>query len=464
MALGFGCMIGFARMCSLGFVGYLSYEVSSALDPWYALRTGCMLVTFAVLAFAGRNGWFSLGLKSFAVSSTFAMASAIIFAVDVSEVARPLVAVMGGVSMAVFMYVWMLLLSRHQPRVIVGTTLSGLLLAGIIIEGAPLVGPDVGLVIAVAAAFGAGAAAVLIDADLQSCRADGPLDEAARARIPWLTVVMVVACGFFVSVLYGVSEYMTWLYDWRPNYVVFGFSILAVVAATALIVVRSRNWMHIAWIPLFVLFALAVVFACLPMRSTVQVAVGFMMAAMFSAHFLYWMIFPSILSTLNASRAFSAGILLICVSSSLASLVGDALGSVLPRSMQNLGSVAGIMAIAVAVLFAVVLIANRSRAGIAGMSADGPIGHAELGKLEESQLVTSPLDVLQVRIDECVVRYGLTPREAEVAFYTVQGFSCAYIAEKLVVSNSTVRFHQQNIYRKLEVHSRNELIELVSVE
>ena len=56
----------------------------------------------------------------------------------------------------------------------------------------------------------------------------------------------------------------------------------------------------------------------------------------------------------------------------------------------------------------------------------------------------------------------LTPREKEIAFFTVQGFSCAYIAEKLVVSNSTVRFHQQNLYRKFDVHSRNELIEFVN--
>lgn len=64
------------------------------------------------------------------------------------------------------------------------------------------------------------------------------------------------------------------------------------------------------------------------------------------------------------------------------------------------------------------------------------------------------------RVENHAAEYGLTPREIEVAQLTAQGFSCAYIAEKLVVSNSTVRFHQQNIYRKFDVHSRNELIEL----
>ena len=63
------------------------------------------------------------------------------------------------------------------------------------------------------------------------------------------------------------------------------------------------------------------------------------------------------------------------------------------------------------------------------------------------------------RVQGSASEYGLTPRETEVAILTAQGFSCTYIAEKLVVSNSTVRFHQQNIYRKYDVHSRNELIE-----
>jgi len=75
-----------------------------------------------------------------------------------------------------------------------------------------------------------------------------------------------------------------------------------------------------------------------------------------------------------------------------------------------------------------------------------------------------PLAILQSRINNCAIRYGLTPREVEVGFLTAQGFSCSYIADKLVVSESTVRFHQKNLYRKFDVHSRNEFIEFVGTE
>ena len=518
LAIGFGCVIGFARVCSLGFVGYLSYETTSSLDPWYVMRTGCELATLALLALAGWRSWFKLGLKSLVTAAACAVASAIIFAVDTSGSTGALVAAMGGVSMAVLMYIWMLLLSSYSANTIVAVTLSGLVLAGAVIEGSPHVGPDVGLVLAVATAFGAGACALLVDPDLRSCTADGPYGPEARARTPWLSFVMMAACGFFVTVLYGVAEYMTWLYDWRPNYIVFGVAALLVIASTAVIVVRARGWMQLVWIPLFLLFALAVVFACLPSRSTVQVAVGLMMAAVFSAHFLPWMTFPSLLSALNVPRASVAGVLLVLTNSSLASLAGDVLGSVLPRSMQNLGSVAGIMAIGVAVLFAVAVVVGRTRlavrdgspaddllldGGISSVVAAGPeiadaqavadaamisdvaahdgaavmtdaAGLADAASLSNSDVKESPdplpatpvpkspVDALREAFENLGAEFGLTPRELEVGLYTVQGFSCAYIAEKLVVSNSTVRFHQQNVYRKFDVHSRNELIELVS--
>ena len=508
LALGLGCTLGYVRMCSLGFVGYLTYEMSSSVDSWYVLRTVVELAGFVILAFAARGKWFKLGLKSLAVATVLAMAAAIVFAVDATGVAGLFVAVAGGASMAVLTYVWMLMLSNRPLRSIVVTVFTGFCLAVVIVEGAPLVGPDLGLILAVFAAFASGATAVLLDPDLNACEPDGRLDASEKLRVPWLTVVMIVACGFFSTVLYGVSEYMTWLYDWQPNYVVFAVAVVAVIGATTAIMFRSRGWMHVVWVPMFVLFALAIVFACLPVRTLLQIAVGLLMAAVFCSVFLVWLVFPSLFSTLKAPHACAAAVLLACANSQLASLVGDALGAVLPRSMQNLGSVAGIMAIVVAVLFAGVFVVSRNRQGSVGAwpsdAVESPARRAidpqaDSGEEDEveaeadsteqasasdaewSETVISlvdaqdagaadvadavnPANTLKTRLDELVDEYGLTSREAEVALYTVQGFSGAYIAEKLAVSSSTVRFHQQNIYRKCDVHSRNELIELVAAE
>lgn len=57
--------------------------------------------------------------------------------------------------------------------------------------------------------------------------------------------------------------------------------------------------------------------------------------------------------------------------------------------------------------------------------------------------------------------HGLTARETEVLILLGRGHTAAYIAEELVVSESTVRSHRKNIYRKLQVSSRSELIDLI---
>ena len=56
---------------------------------------------------------------------------------------------------------------------------------------------------------------------------------------------------------------------------------------------------------------------------------------------------------------------------------------------------------------------------------------------------------------------GLTARERDVFSLYIIGRSAPYIAEKLVISESTVKSHLQHIYTKCDVHSRQELISLV---
>ena len=52
----------------------------------------------------------------------------------------------------------------------------------------------------------------------------------------------------------------------------------------------------------------------------------------------------------------------------------------------------------------------------------------------------------------------LTRRELEVLRLVMQGLSTAKLAEQLHVSSATVRNHVQNIFGKLEVHSRLEAV------
>ncbi len=56
----------------------------------------------------------------------------------------------------------------------------------------------------------------------------------------------------------------------------------------------------------------------------------------------------------------------------------------------------------------------------------------------------------------------LSERESEIAMLLLKGYPYKLIASRLYISESTVKSHVQNIYGKLGIHSRTELIEQFS--
>lgn len=58
-------------------------------------------------------------------------------------------------------------------------------------------------------------------------------------------------------------------------------------------------------------------------------------------------------------------------------------------------------------------------------------------------------------------RYRLSARETEVMEYIARGYTVARIAQELVVSENTIRTHSKRIYAKLDVHKKQELIEML---
>ena len=59
------------------------------------------------------------------------------------------------------------------------------------------------------------------------------------------------------------------------------------------------------------------------------------------------------------------------------------------------------------------------------------------------------------------MRSGLSERETEVMMHFAMGHNAERIAEELFISHNTVTTHRKHIYQKLDVHSQQELIELL---
>jgi len=110
-------------------------------------------------------------------------------------------------------------------------------------------------------------------------------------------------------------------------------------------------------------------------------------------------------------------------------------------------------ALMVLLVLTAVLLLSMTNAGFWSLVLDGsPVLHDD-----ESPVATT----LEERCAAVAQNYGLTRREAEILPYLGRGHGSAYIAENLVVAESTVRSHVKSIYHKVGVGSREELIELI---
>lgn len=71
-----------------------------------------------------------------------------------------------------------------------------------------------------------------------------------------------------------------------------------------------------------------------------------------------------------------------------------------------------------------------------------------------------PDDALPDRSALLAITYGLSSREADVLELLLKGRSLPYIAEELEISQNTAKSHVRNLYNKLAVHTRQELLDL----
>lgn len=65
------------------------------------------------------------------------------------------------------------------------------------------------------------------------------------------------------------------------------------------------------------------------------------------------------------------------------------------------------------------------------------------------------------RCDELSATYGLSTREQEVFFLLAKGHNAAFITDKLCVSKSTAKTHINHIYKKMDIHTQQELLTMV---
>ncbi|MEG0323048.1 MAG: LuxR C-terminal-related transcriptional regulator, partial [Raoultibacter sp.] len=84
-----------------------------------------------------------------------------------------------------------------------------------------------------------------------------------------------------------------------------------------------------------------------------------------------------------------------------------------------------------------------------------------LGAMQETLNEPSLSDMLALRCAALSEELHLTPREHEILELLARGRSKAYIADAFFISENTVRGHVKRLYVKLDVHSKQELVDKV---
>ena len=89
--------------------------------------------------------------------------------------------------------------------------------------------------------------------------------------------------------------------------------------------------------------------------------------------------------------------------------------------------------------------------------AAGSGGSERPGALQEDGV---PAEILAC-CQKLALENGLTRREAEILGLIAMGRSAKYIADELLISYNTTRTHIRHVYEKLNIHAKQELIDLV---
>ena len=107
--------------------------------------------------------------------------------------------------------------------------------------------------------------------------------------------------------------------------------------------------------------------------------------------------------------------------------------------------------------------ADASLSALRNELAEGSAGDdsAEADPPDEADTTARAKGRFHQKCEEIADRYLLSRRETEVMFLLAKGHNASFIQDKLCISKSTAKTHINHIYRKLDIHTQQELLNMV---
>lgn len=125
------------------------------------------------------------------------------------------------------------------------------------------------------------------------------------------------------------------------------------------------------------------------------------------------------------------------------------------------GTAAGLaISLGMCVVLFVMTVVNR-RLFMDRLDQGGGAKHEEAVTEPDPSFELSSDERHEYAMDMIAARYALTERERETASLMARGYTAKHVAEDLTVAVSTVKGYSKSIYRKMGIHRKDELIEIV---
>lgn len=302
-----------------------------------------------------------------------------------------------------------------------------------------------------------GSITVLFFSDPRKCSCD--ISFPAESGGPFREIVPRFA-SVMAPALIGLSMFAFFMGASRPNITentsadVVGMLLAAVTLAPLCLFARRfhhplQTFFHQMLLPLLAVMILAAFAVFEPLT-------GYVVRALLSIGMYYFFGVAALFAVAfaiagSSGREFSPSLVLSVIMGcfSLSSVAGIAFGG----HLQLPGSQTIFMPVVVVAIYCVFLVAYSI---VAFWRNTSPSLNSE----EDTVVLAGPTSIA-ARCESLSEKFALSPRESEIFSYLARGHAASFIAKTLIISESTVYTHTRNIYQKMGIGSREELLCLI---
>lgn len=267
-------------------------------------------------------------------------------------------------------------------------------------------------------------------------------------------IIRIIVLPLVVGLAYGLMQRLTGdAYTSGTTGVnaatIVSFFLSALFIALAALLFDSRKLIKL--VCFVAIPTIGIAFVMLPFFSDAREAAQAICIIGFNSfYFMVWALWSGDQVGPSLPKRFVLGLFVLVGAESLGSVLGVPVVAALDESGSTLAVVS--LVVVYLLLMAGIFSLDRS-SGVEqkqSMAAEvGPSGATIMNGLD---------------LDGWAKRYGLSARETEVFELLAKGRNRVFISKALFISDNTTRTHMKNIYRKLDVHSQQELIDLLEKE